>query len=104
MSEKNLPPIPDVTCEQGQQQCICIMFDASKKSGIRFITNPLSRRHVAYCVGQFGLCSLAWVSVALSSKYPLLSNWKAPIVAACYTGHNLLHEFERTNSSNSTDI
>jgi len=101
---KTLPPAPDITCEEGQQQCLCLMLDASKASVIRLISNPISKRHVAYCLEQFGLCSAAWASVALSNKYPLFGRWKGAIVAACYTGHSLLKEFEENNSGNSTNL
>lgn len=84
----------DSQCSDERWKCICITKNA-KKSGHTLVINPVNRKHVLYCVGQAGLCGIAWASVFLADKHPMLSKWRAPIVAACYTGSSLLKEYEK---------
>jgi len=90
-------PEANFTCEKTRQKCLC-MARETKDSGLRLVSNPINKRHLFYCAGQVSLCSVAWASVALGKVYPTLERWKGPIVAACYTGHQALKEFEENNS------
>lgn len=83
-------------CSEEQRKCVCIIENA-KQTGHKLVVNPISKKHLMYCAGQAGLCGLAWASVFLAEKHPLLRNWRGVIVAACYTGSNLLKEYEKSH-------
>ena len=44
-------------CHPDQIQCVCLVKETGT-SFVRLIFNPHNKKHLAVCLGKFGICSL----------------------------------------------